>query len=969
MNKINSHFCRAFLLGLIIFVVSGSASAELSPSIENALNRMTASSADSLVSVIVFANDDNLRSDVSRISAAPDRTLRARHQAVIEKLNRPNNNLDRIYNYFLSVPSARVVRKFWISPAMEVELPLSAVSDIENLAGVKGVIDNATLEYIDPVESNPAQLTSGAVSSHLEALNVPALWRRGLTGGGRLVCSFDTGVQSDHPALQSKWRGNHASSSACWFGPVAGTETPIDRSGHGTHTMGIMVGSTPTDSFGVAPSAEWISAAVVDQGLSFSATIADILSAFQWAVDPDGDPSTVDDMPDVILNSWGVPQSIYAPCDQTFSDAINNVEAAGIIVVFSAGNEGPDPMSLRLPADNASTPINTFSVGAINTATLTVADFSSRGPSACDQTSKKPEVVAPGIGIVSSYKDSTYRSMNGTSMAAPFIAGLAALLRQYNPDATVAEVKNAIIQSCRDLGTPGEDNDYGYGLPDAEAAISYMPVPSLPPVYVDNHVLGGDGTAQPGDTAQLFIRLSDPTARVDSVTVRIECTDPAINILNDEAVFIFPGNINMAMNIEPFVFHVDPGVVQGHKFTLDLIVSLPFGVEYDTLHLDLTAGYPPKGSIVTHTTPRLQFSVSDFGQNGLGPNSAYYAGGEGFRFDGSDNLLYESGIIVGRNALQLASSVRDSLGHAYHSDFAPVQALTTAYPDADGGFKSSASYTDANSDIAVPIEVHQFVSTYDQTGNDGFVIMRYFLKNISAETLTNLDFGFMTDFDLGPDGESMDVYGGDNMLYCQGNGYYVGVLPVGPATGVSVIENAGGKIGLADPTLYDLVSASGFSGATGDAGDYMSCLSFGPYRIDPGDSVEVALILAAGHDISELYTSAHQGMNRYYGVTAVEDHLDNLPNQFSLHQNFPNPFNPTTTISFKLARSGNVRLDVINMLGQVVTTLHDGVAARGINSVVWDGTDGGGHQVASGVYFYRITTDGGVQTKKMMMLK
>lgn len=968
MTKINSVFCKACLRGLIIFMISGPAWADLSPTIENALSRMTAASVDSMVSVVIFAEDDNLRNDVSRISAASEKNLRARHQAVIEKLQQSNTNLDRIYDFVMSIPSARVIEKFWISPAVAVELPLSAVAEIENLAGVKSVIDNAVLEYIEPVENTPA-LLGGAASSHLEVLKVPALWRRGLTGAGRVVCSFDTGVQGDHPALASKWRGNHASSSSSWFGPVAGTSTPIDRSGHGTHTMGIMVGSTPTDSFGVAPSAEWISAAVVDQGSSFSATIADILSAFQWAVDPDGNPATVSDMPDVILNSWGVPQSIYAPCNQTFSQAINNVEAAGIIVVFSAGNEGPNAMSLRIPADNASTPLNTFSVGAINSATLTVADFSSRGPSACDQTSKKPEVVAPGVSIVSSYKDSTYRSMNGTSMAAPFIAGLAALLRQYNPDATVADVKNAIIQSCRDLGPAGEDNAYGYGLPDAEAAISFMPVPVLPPVYVDNHIYGGDGHADPGDTVQFFVRLSDPTARVDSVIVRIECEDENITILNDEAVFIFPGNINMSMNIEPFIFSINAAVVHGYSFTMDLIVSLPFGVEYDTLHINLTVGYPPAGNIVTHTTSRLEFSVSDFGQNGLGPNSAYFAGGQGFRFDRSENLLYESGIIVGRNPLQIASSVRDSLGKSHHSDFKPSEVLATAYPDVDGAFKSSATYTDANSDIPIPIKVRQAVSTYDRSGDDGFAIMRYFLKNTSAEVITNVYFGFMADFDLGFGGETVGTFEADNMLYYEGNGFYVGMLPVTSSGGMAIMENIQGKSGLSDTGLYELISTTGVSGSTGVSGDYMTCLSFGPYRIVSGDSVEVALILAAGHDMSELYTYAHRGLNRYYGVTAVEEHLDNLPDQFLLHQNYPNPFNPTTTITYELTRTGNVRLDVINMLGQVVTTLVDGIADRGVNAAVWDGTDGRGHQVASGVYFYRITTEGGAQTKKMMMLK
>ena len=86
-----------------------------------------------------------------------------------------------------------------------------------------------------------------------------------------------------------------------------------------------MVGSTPTDTFGVAPDAEWIAAGVVDQGRNLNGTFSDILAAYQWALDPDDDPNTTDDVPDVILNSWGFPKGLFVPCDDTFWGVIDNV--------------------------------------------------------------------------------------------------------------------------------------------------------------------------------------------------------------------------------------------------------------------------------------------------------------------------------------------------------------------------------------------------------------------------------------------------------------------------------------------------------------------------------------------------------------------------------------------------------------------------------------------------------------------
>jgi subtilisin family serine protease len=238
--------------------------------------------------------------------------------------------------------------------------------------------------------------------------------------------------------------------------------------------MGLLVGAVDNDLFGVAPGAEWITAGVIDQGRPNNATIYDILMAFEWTLNPDGDTNTTNDVPDVISNSWGIPKGLFEHCNEIFNIAIDNVEAAGIVVVFAAGNEGcypPNncttfnvPRTLRSPADRASTPINSFAVGAISNS-KTIANFSSRGPSSCNGAIK-PEVVAPGVRVRSSYRGG-YTDMSGTSMAVPYIAGLAVLYRQYDPDASVEEIKNAIINSCIDLGPLGEDNAYGYGLPDA----------------------------------------------------------------------------------------------------------------------------------------------------------------------------------------------------------------------------------------------------------------------------------------------------------------------------------------------------------------------------------------------------------------------------------------------------------------------------------------------------------------------
>ena len=373
-------------------------------------------------------------------------------------------------------------RPFWISNTISVRAPKEQLQRIATLPEVEGLFPDLPIALIEPLLGDNSTAVTGGPESGLKAIGAPEAWERGYTGAGRLVCNFDTGVDGNHPALSSRFRGNNgASPEASWFDPYTNTDHPADERGHGTHTMGIMCGAEGVDTVGVAIGAEWIAAGVVDRGGKMETTISDILSAFEWAVDPDGDPETFDDVPDVISNSWGVPLSYLPACDQTFWEAIDNVEACGVVVIFAAGNEGPQARSLRTPADRATSPTNSFAVGAIDAhkPDYPIAYFSSRGPSGCDGITIKPEATAPGYSIRSCFLEGEYLNLSGTSMAAPHVAGAVAILRQFKPEATVEEIKTALMFTARDLGPTGEDNTYGWGLIDIPKAMEFLVNPSV----------------------------------------------------------------------------------------------------------------------------------------------------------------------------------------------------------------------------------------------------------------------------------------------------------------------------------------------------------------------------------------------------------------------------------------------------------------------------------------------------------
>ena len=374
-------------------------------------------------------------------------------------------------------------RGLWVGNVVLVTATPEALDILVNREDVLQVNPDHSIESIKPVEVEDDEPLISGVEIGLERIRTDEVWAMGYTGEGRLVSHLDTGVDGNHPALSSRWRGldpRYADNPEwAWFDPVTYTQFPFDAAFHGTHTMGTITGMSETtgDTIGVAFGAQWMSAGVIDR-VSVPQTVADALLSFEWVTDPDGDPFTVWDVPDVCSNSWGLHTSHgYPPCDQTFWVVLDGCDAAGVVVVFSAGNEGPGANSLGRPADRAATDLSTFSVGAVYGANpnLPIASFSSRGPSYCTPEGDpafKPEVVAPGVNVRSSIPGpGGYGTLSGTSMACPHVAGVVALIRQANPNLTSDQVRQIILDTASDLGDQGEDNTYGMGVVDAYEAV------------------------------------------------------------------------------------------------------------------------------------------------------------------------------------------------------------------------------------------------------------------------------------------------------------------------------------------------------------------------------------------------------------------------------------------------------------------------------------------------------------------
>ncbi|MDX1908801.1 MAG: S8 family serine peptidase [Bacteroidia bacterium] len=363
------------------------------------------------------------------------------------------------------------IRPLWIVNAIFLRADPETVAGLSHHPAIRRVVWDAP---VFPDETDDAAMLLPPVPNGREPghtlIQAPALWRRGYTGYGRKVLVIDSGIDAQHPALSRQYLGSRG-----WYDGLQGTTQPYACDDHGTHVLGIILGLDPAtrDTIGVAPRAQWMAAPAICDALS-----SDNLAAFQWALDPDGDPAT-DDMPDVINNSWRTGDIPDECTDLLYGPALTALEAAGIAVVFSAGNTGPDSFSISPPKNINLDLVNTFTVAAINgnDPSLNLLGFSSRGPSTCGGTGSlliKPEVSAPGFQIRSARLNGTYGRKSGTSMAAAYVSGALLLLKEAFPYLPGHTLKMALYMTCTDLGIPGEDNEYGQGLIQIEAAYQYL---------------------------------------------------------------------------------------------------------------------------------------------------------------------------------------------------------------------------------------------------------------------------------------------------------------------------------------------------------------------------------------------------------------------------------------------------------------------------------------------------------------
>jgi len=424
-----------------------------------------------------------------------------------------------------SRPGIEVVKSFWITNAVLVKIDTEQVP-IERLVQLDSVqrVEPNNMIHREPITSSSSTDFDGTWG--LDAVGAREAWEEyGTQGEGTKVAVLDTGVEPDHPDIDlyrdnpqdSYYKGGWVEYTYDPFGGEVYKEDskPYDADSenqHGTHTSGTATGQPGLDDhIGVAPGADLLHASVlnIETDSGMAGTTGQIISGMEWAVDQNAD---------VISMSLG-----GSEFNEDYADAIQNAEAAGSVVVASSGNDGEDTHgspgdvydAISVGAHDIDGEITWYSSGA----TIDTSDWdSSADTSGWPSEYIVPTVSAPGDYVSSAALDSNgnyvREKYRGTSMAAPHVAGAAALLRSKY-DLTPDEVERALIVSSVNPTNDNLDTRYGHGMIDIPAAMEWAKTqPKL-----SGYVLDRNGDPISSANVVIAQELQDTTAADGSYAI------------------------------------------------------------------------------------------------------------------------------------------------------------------------------------------------------------------------------------------------------------------------------------------------------------------------------------------------------------------------------------------------------------------------------------------------------------------
>ena len=526
-------------------------------------------------------------------------------------------------------------QSFWINNSILVNS-----SDQTTFSGLLSFIEIDSLRarrsphLHEPVDNTPAQAPLAAgVEANVQHVLADQVWALGFDGSDIVVANIDTGVNYTHEALVEHYRGNLGEGvfdhNYNWWDPsVGGSDlTPNDWHGHGSHTMGTIAGS---GGIGMAPGATWIACQ------AFEGNDSELLECGQFLLAPwDLNHQNPDaaKRPHIINNSWG---DCVQYLDTWYLGMVESWLAAGIYPVFSNGNNSACGYSSPPGLNTVGNPArygNVTSVGSTGTSNGAYAPHSNWGPSndpdvlnPHEYPNLKPQVVAPGVQIRSAAKTglSDYQLMSGTSMSAPHVSGLVALMWDAAPCliGEYAATESIIISTARPILY---DDQTGHGARWPNYATGWGEIDALAAVQAAKTYCGADFRVDAGpeavsicapENALYDVNVVQVMGFTDAVTLSVAAPPPGATVNFSPNPVVPPGSSVLTLG-------ATESIAAG-QYSLDITGTFGGTIHADTVDLTIyqgvptmpVLGLPANGASSVSVTPTFTWDAS--------PQASYY---------------------------------------------------------------------------------------------------------------------------------------------------------------------------------------------------------------------------------------------------------------------------------------------------------------------------------------------------------
>ncbi|RMD96181.1 MAG: hypothetical protein D6814_11880, partial [Calditrichaeota bacterium] len=471
------------------------------------------------------------------------------------------------------------------------------------------------------------------------------------------------------------------------------------------------------------------------------------------------------------------------------------------------------------------------------------------------------DVFAPGESVLSTFPNNQYGRISGTSMSTPLVAGIAGLVKTLHPDFTVDQLREQLRVSAKSLDSanPQRAGKMGKGKIQALQALTVTGLPAIRVISSSFVDANGNGLIEPGESAELRTKFTNYLAPATNVQFTISTDDVLVSIKNGNAS-LAAMNTNDTTEVS-FTFEVRDNLREGE--VLPFIVDIRADNYTDRDVIDLIAN-PPQ--VLNHDTGPLQTSITSQGNIGF-TGFADDSPGVGFVFN-HDNYLFEGGLMIGTGVQTVSDCIRGADGQTQDDDFRPISLLSLISPGELADEEGEIVMVDSFATHPIGLKISQKSYAFKVEPFTDFVIFKYIVENLSAETQNNLYIGLFFDWDINEDAQDFARFDAmKNMGYALNSIdrptqiAATKVLTAPGATSYRSINNPadiyGGTAGngFTDLEKWNFLK-DGIQTTTLDSTDVSTLTTTGPFNLAPGQSVEVAFAVIGANDMQQLVKNA-----------------------------------------------------------------------------------------------------------------